>query len=177
MLTSHAPEPEIAHGKRREELLFYPNPYNTGYEFTERMLKEKRLSRSLTDEECSRRRRALKLLCHLEGESEEDLGDQGTIPLEEGSNTNPQQALKDQRNQVIFSQAPAGTEETHTIALYLSALLKHFTSADYVAIGLVTAPTNLAVRNIVRELCRVNKGEIHPREILEMQSPLADRKY
>ncbi|VDD85383.1 unnamed protein product, partial [Enterobius vermicularis] len=62
-------------------------------------LEEKRLSRSLTDEECSRRRRALKLLCHLEGESEEDLGDQGTIPLEEGSNTNPQQALKDQRNQ------------------------------------------------------------------------------
>ena len=80
LMIYHAPE--IAYGKSHEGLLLYPNPDNTGYEFTERMLKEKRLSRSLTDEACPRRRRVLRFLCHLESANDKDSGNQGTLPLE-----------------------------------------------------------------------------------------------
>ena len=51
--------PEAANGVDHYGVMFYPNLERAGYEFTEWMLKERRLSRSLMDEECQRRRKAL----------------------------------------------------------------------------------------------------------------------
>lgn len=63
---------EIMEQLLHTSVLFIKNRLVLGYEFTERMLKEKRLSGSLADEGCFRRRRALRLLYHLENENEKD---------------------------------------------------------------------------------------------------------
>lgn len=79
--------------------------------------------------------------------------------------------LLNPKEDLITAQAPAGSAKTHILASYICELLK-----SKQGIAIVTAPTNLAVQGVARNVCKWIP-DLKVGQILILQSPVAELNY
>ncbi|VDD97410.1 unnamed protein product [Enterobius vermicularis] len=91
---------------------------------------------------------------------------------------NQQRVMEELRkgNTMVFAQAPAGTGKTYVVAAYVSELYRKIRALQDRELIVITAPTNLAVQNVIKRICQF-EPTIPVGEMLLLQSAVAEKLY